>query len=46
MEVGDNDAEISDVALLRVQELLDDHFALEEVFHLAAHLGTREHAAD
>lgn len=46
LEVGDNDAQISDVALLCVQELFDDHLALEEVFHLAAHLRTRQHASD
>lgn len=46
MEIRDHDAEIPDVALLGIQELLDDHSALEEVFDLAAYEGTGEHAAD
>ena len=46
LEVGDNDAEIPDVALLCVQKLPYDHLALEEVLDLAAHLRTGEHAAD
>lgn len=46
LEVGDNDAEIPDVALLSVQELFYDHLALEEVFDLAAHLRTGQHTPD
>lgn len=46
LEIRDDNAEIPDVALLGIQELLDDHPAFEEVFDLAAYEGPGEHAAD
>jgi hypothetical protein len=33
LEIGDDDAEVPDVVLLSIQQLLDDHFAREKVLY-------------